>query len=347
MGLLKSTPKTTEPPPGWPSDSSLDFDGLLSSNLWIDQPWALRHIWKLRLTGKISGKRARQLKQFVREGYTVLDLDLDPAVYGEMDEAVERLWREKPSDVAYAYSGFLKRLSDGDEAERLPSYRVADFHTYSDAARSLFLQREIFDFLHLVFQEPAVATQSLYFEWGSGQPLHRDPVYVEMKPASHLLAAWIALEDIGPDCGPLVYVPGSHRLPYYQFRTGHHVFDFSSFGDADREAGEAWDREHFEAAGLKVEPLLCKRGQALIWHHSLLHGGSAPRDGNLTRKSFVVHYSTLSTMDEVRNSYLDPTLGEGAPPELMISRTLLEDGECRGYDSPLHAASQAPEGSGD
>ena len=28
------------------------------------------------------------------------------------------------------------------------------------------------------------------------------------------LAAWIAFEDTHPDSGPLIYYPGSHKLPY-------------------------------------------------------------------------------------------------------------------------------------
>jgi len=34
-------------------------------------------------------------------------------------------------------------------------------------------------------------------------------------PEGYLVGAWVAVEDIHPDSGPLVYYPGSHRLPYY------------------------------------------------------------------------------------------------------------------------------------
>ena len=30
-----------------------------------------------------------------------------------------------------------------------------------------------------------------------------------------LAAAWIAMEDIDPNSGPLVYYPKSHRLPHF------------------------------------------------------------------------------------------------------------------------------------
>jgi len=34
-------------------------------------------------------------------------------------------------------------------------------------------------------------------------------------PLGVLLGAWISLEDMTDDNGPLHYYPGSHKLPYY------------------------------------------------------------------------------------------------------------------------------------
>src|SRR6266516_4337125 len=77
-----------------------------------------------------------------------------------------------------------------------------------------------FRFVELIFGAPAIAFQSLYFEYGSQQGLHRDPMFVVTDPPSHLLASWVALEDITPDSGPLAYVPGSQHLPWYEFEPG-------------------------------------------------------------------------------------------------------------------------------
>ena len=33
-----------------------------------------------------------------------------------------------------------------------------------------------------------------------------------------MCGAWVALEDISADSGPLVYFPGSHRMPYLAAR---------------------------------------------------------------------------------------------------------------------------------
>ncbi len=325
-----------------PSDGPLNPDGQLASELWLDQPGAYRRIRKRRRKGEITPERAEQLRHFADRGYLILSLDLGDDVYAAIDEAVERLWRERPDDVAYAYHSLLTRFSDADPEHRKPSCRIADLHTYCDAARRLYLHPEIFEVIDLIFEQPSVATQSLYFEWGSQQGLHRDPVYVQMTPPSHLAAAWIALEDIGPDCGPLVYVPGSHRLPYYQFAPGRYLFDHALDGDDELKAAQAWDERHCRDAGLELETLTCKRGDVLIWHHSLLHGGSYPVDPPPTRKSFVVHFSTLASMPRVMNSYVRP----GADPEIFTSETILERDGCHGFDSPLHVHASQPAAAG-
>ena len=79
----------------------------------------------------------------------------------------------------------------------------------------------MFRMVELIYDQPAISFQSLYFEYGSQQALHRDPMFVVTDPPSHLLASWVALEDIAPDSGPLAYVPKSHRLPWFEFEPGH------------------------------------------------------------------------------------------------------------------------------
>lgn len=316
-----------------PRRGPLGPDGLLASDLWLDQPDAHRRIARRLRRGEIDAQQAESLRHFTDRGYLIFSPGFDPATYAAFDDAVERLWLDRPDDVAYAYHSPLTRFSDARPEHRRPSYRIADLHTFCDAALALYLDRRIFDVLELIFGEPAVATQSLYFEWGSQQSLHRDPMHVWMEPPSHLLAAWMALEDIGPHCGPLTYVPGSHRLPYYQFEPGRFVVYNTRDGPEDLAAAASWDRERCAAAGLRPEILTCRRGDILIWHHSLLHGGSPPENPLLTRKSFVVHYTTSATMKRVENGYLDPPAEDC---RYLVSERLLRRDGCRGFDSSLH-----------
>ncbi len=325
------------------SERVLTPEGRLPSDLWIDRPDAIGSIERLRATGRIDETQARNLGDYVEKGYCVLDLDLPEATLQSIDEDVERLWRERPRDVAVAYRGLLKPMSDADPAQdRRPSCRIADLHGSSEAALDLYLHPEVFRYLRLIFDEIPVATQSLYFQWGSQQQLHRDPVHVQMQPPSHLAAIWFALEDLAPGCGPLTYVPGSHRLPYYEIEPGEYRLDAYRHGDAEAEAMARFDLETCQRHGLEVHPFLGKRGQALLWHHSLLHGGSYPEDPELTRKSFVVHFTTMRQFERAAHTVMLPPRGGGdttPTPRPVASFEVLARDRCYGFESPLKVGS--------
>ena len=319
--------------------NALDSNGRLRSDLWIDQPSAAAEIERRRATGEISAGEADALEHLRTYGYCVVRPAFRASLSEDLLGDVERLWRDQPPDVAFAYQSLLTRFSGQDERARKPSCRIADLHAWSETARRLYLDGEIYRFVELAFGEPAIATQSLYFQWGSQQALHRDPMHVQMERPAHLLAAWVALEDILPGSGPLMYVPGSHLLPYYQFEPGNIVHDDRRDGVDGVLRAEAWDRDHCAAAGISAQPFLARKGDVLIWHHSLLHGGSTPTDPAQTRQSFVIHYSTRRHMHKVSNTYLDPfAAAPGEPPQrrVYVTDRILEAPGATGFDSPLH-----------
>jgi phytanoyl-CoA hydroxylase len=327
---------TAEAAPAGPLTSA----GLLASDLWVDRPDGLDRLAVWERQGEVDAAQAAALRRFVTDGYTTFDAGLPDSLFAELQADVDRAWREKPADLAWTREGPLRSFADADEGrDRGPSYRIADLHSHSPAARALFLWRPIFDYVERILGTAAVATQALYFEYGSQQPLHRDPVFVQTKPPSALVAAWIALEDIHPDSGPLVYVPGSHRLPYYQFAPGEHRFDHRRHGAAESAAMAAFDREQVATAGLPTRSLTCPRGEVLLWHHSLLHGGSVVADPHRTRKSFVVHFSTLADYKLRRQNLIERVPGEDGQPverqRIFETETVLAENGCHGFDSPL------------
>lgn len=310
-------------------------DGLLETDLWIDQPDAVERIASRESTGELTAEEAESLRRLVRDGYFVFRPAIPERVLDAVNEDADRVWREQPPYVAYAYRSRLRRFSGRDADNRKPSCRIADLHADSAAALALYLEPQIHRYVEICFGAPALATQSLYFEWGSQQALHRDPIHVQAEHPADLLAAWIALEDIAADSGPLMYVPGSHRLPYYQFEPGRYVHDFARDGEAGILAAQAFDDAQCRAAGLAAIPFLARRGEVLIWHHSLLHGGSVLENPQRTRKSFVVHFTRRDRWHEAANRYEDPW---GPPvPMRYATRRLLEAPGAAGCESPLWA----------
>ena len=48
--------------------------------------------------------------------------------------------------------------------------------------------------------------------------------------------------------------------------------------------------QKIEEQGLEKKIFLAKKGDLLIWHANLFHGGEAQKNKSLTRKSVVFHY---------------------------------------------------------
>jgi len=258
----------------------------------------------------ISRSEAENLRHFHEEGYLIVSLDVSASDAAAFDRDVDRLWKEKPQNVAFAYDSPPMRFSVADEKQqRRPRHRVHDMHSWSDTARRLYLDRILHRYAELILGEPAVATQSLYFEFGSQQALHRDSIVVPTPVFGSLLAAWIALEDIDPRSGPLAYVPRSHKLPFYEFAPGEYMFDGRRMGDREARAAMAFHDAECAKRGLQTKLFLPKRGEVLIWHSALLHGGGPVTDDTLTRKSFVVHYSSLN-QQKTRESAVAENGGE-------------------------------------
>jgi ectoine hydroxylase-related dioxygenase (phytanoyl-CoA dioxygenase family) len=109
-------------------------------------------------------------------------------------------------------------------------------------------------------------------------------------PFGNIIAVWIALEDITPENGPLHYYPGSHRLPYIVNSDYDNIGTKYSLGD--KTYGDYEDRiqEEIDSQKLTKQTFLAKKGDLLIWHANLLHGGEPLIDKNSTRKSMVFHY---------------------------------------------------------
>ncbi|MEM6792766.1 MAG: phytanoyl-CoA dioxygenase family protein [Acidobacteriota bacterium] len=305
----------------------------IPSSLWIDRPDALLRIEARLAAGEISSEHAEQLRFFAENGYCVFDLDLGDEVLGAVDADVDRLWRERPRDVAYAYDGPAGRLCHADEGrERRTRYRLHDIHSHAQSFRRLYLDRKIHRLIDLMLGEPSVAIQSLYFEYGSQQTLHRDAVVVPTQEHGHLMAAWIALEDIEPASGALVYVPGSHQMPCFETAPGRYMFDGSSMGAEVVERGLAWEAEQEARCGLEERVFAAKRGQVLIWHGALRHGGSPVTDESLTRKSFVVHFSSRRTYRERSLTLSEP---DGSHVVMGTEETLESAEGHRGFQNPM------------
>ena len=167
--------------------------------------------------------------------------------------------------------------------------RRQDAWKYNSQVRDLTFDQHVTQALADLYPgRKCVPFQTLNFCVGTQQALHSDTIHFNSYPAGGMCGVWVAMEDVHPDAGPLMIVPGSHKWPEETMQ---------SAGVTPSELNYRYYEYHIaglvERSGVKAEPALIKKGQALIWASNLIHGGSAIRDPKTTRISQVTHYFML------------------------------------------------------
>jgi len=245
----------------------------LETPLWLDSKDALRRARHIR-----DPEQRRHTINIINDGYTVLR-NLPSAAW--CDRVVE---------------DYYKYCAEEHAEARGKKSRIANFHIYSEAARTLLLDPQLMALLDVLFGYEAVLWTSLTFEYGTEQRLHRDSPHFDTRPPGFYFGVWTALEDIAAESGPLSFLPRGHRVPSEFDVKGMAKFLCSEYPDEPVNYNyllEAFDRDgeqQCEKAGLKPQSIELKKGEKLIWHHWMPHGGSRALNPELTRRSIVGHY---------------------------------------------------------
>jgi phytanoyl-CoA hydroxylase len=180
-------------------------------------------------------------------------------------------------------------LKDGRASFRYANKIMFAIHQ-SSILRSIGNDAQLRELLSSFLYGEAVLFQSINFLMGSEQATHSDSIHMTTFPLGGLLGVWIALEDIGEDNGPLHYYPGSHKLPYYLNSDYDNEGNLFLIGDKSYTAYEEMIQHKIKELGIKKEKFMAKKGDLLIWHANLFHGGEPHLNKNKTRKSMVFLY---------------------------------------------------------
>jgi len=212
-----------------------------------------------------------QLRGWSQRGYLILRGVFDDGEVDAIDAEVDRINRQGRVKLTHDNKlPFLNKLSP-----------VIERATHCE---------ELVRVLQFILDKEVVPFQTLNFIKGSGQRAHSDSIHMTTYPLGYLIAAWVALEDIHPDSGPLFYYPGSHRLPYLLNDEFENYSSILSLGNKKYRDYEDMTARIIETQHLQPEIFLPKKGDVLIWHANLIHGGMPVKDQRLTRKSMVIHY---------------------------------------------------------
>lgn len=217
----------------------------------------------------------RLAREFRQNGYAVLD-------FPDADFMARAACIRERLDPQYDWAGW--------RAGTKSSLRLQDAWETDPDVRVIAANPRILALLAALYGRRAFPFQTLNFPVGTQQHVHSDSVHFSSYPERFMCGVWVALEDIGPDQGPLVYYPGTHRWPIY---TNEHLGLNSAFLTADYsqypKMQQLW-RSLIEAEGVETKRFFARKGQALIWAANLLHGGDRQHNLSLTRWSQVTHY---------------------------------------------------------
>jgi phytanoyl-CoA hydroxylase len=259
--------------------------------LWIDRyDWLDRLALKHR-KGEISDDLSSAIFRFVRDGYLVISGAVSASVVDRVNQEIDRFWNSPPAGlmVETFEPDSAMRVIPPDVAVQVGRTKMLDLYSHSGPAREAIAAPKVTEFLSAIFEDQPKAFQSLTFWNGSQQAIHKDSAYVKIDSnPMHLAATWLALEDILPGTGELEYYIGSHRAPDFLFGGSNkwmesHPEEHSQFLQSLHEDAKALDQVKGSFLG--------KKGDVLVWHADLAHGGSPISQPSLTRKSLVTHFT--------------------------------------------------------
>jgi phytanoyl-CoA hydroxylase len=258
--------------------------------LWTDRRDAHEILDERRRLGRYSESEAERLAHYIDLGYVILPGATDPALIDEYLDYFDQSFANPPPGMMARCQG--QRLPLGpDLYDRIA--KVDCLHLFFPRAAELIFPQPVLEFLTDIYERPPVAFQTMTMRKGSEERLHIDTGPLTLTEPMTLTGSWIALEDVQPLSGEFEFVPGTHLLP----ETLHH-------GVAKGHDDDMVEHHHvltrtLELAaenGLETERFMAKKGDVLIWHGDLMHGGAKIQDPALTRKSMVAHCMPLGVM---------------------------------------------------
>jgi ectoine hydroxylase-related dioxygenase (phytanoyl-CoA dioxygenase family) len=258
--------------------------------LWIDRRDAHELLAGKLSRGEVTAKEAEALTHYIDHGYVIFPKAVGDEVIDAYLDLFERSWDEAPPSIYVLV-----------ERRELPISRefydkitkVGSLHCCFQRAAELIFPSVVLRFLTLIYDRPPVAFQTMTMRKGSEETLHIDTGPLTLTEPMTMAASWLALEDVRPGSGELEFVPGSHSVPEYlhpSMSKGHNN-DMTAYSEVlEQMKADCVDR------GFNVERFEAKKGDILIWHADLLHGGAKIEDPSSTRKSLVTHFMPLGVM---------------------------------------------------
>ena len=246
---------------------------------WIESPF----FCSLLDNSDLSEKEKIQCKKYNRDGYLIIDLDID-------QDHIDRIISDMKNSLHKDGTVF-----HADHFQYTNSKRIFQLWKNSKACAELTINKKILKTLNMLYGREAFPFSTINFFRGTNQPLHSDAIHFHSIPQLWMVGAWVALEDTSVKNGTLKIVPGSHKWKIWDYE-GLKLPHPDNIKDGEKENYREYENFLVQLVKEKgIEPISpdIKKGQVLIWSANLLHGGcnvEGVTDFSLSRFSQAQHY---------------------------------------------------------
>lgn len=196
--------------------------------------------------------------------------------------------------------------------------RVFEAWKTNDAVRTIAHWPYILEVIKTLTGEAAYPFQTINFDKGTNQRLHQDGVHFQTFPRGKMIGVWVALEDMDEENGTLMVVPRSHHAGYFEWqgmgfekqKVEHQYAAYAKYEDKIENFSMHLNGEETLPARELAKPVVCSKGDAIIWGLELFHGGWPIKDEERTRHSQVTHYFLEGARSGWAPMFSDPTKGD-------------------------------------
>jgi hypothetical protein len=252
--------------------TNVDFKDHEGEPPWLDQQDSKEALPKSEAFQGLGKEIQAAILDWSDKGYAIIPNFFSEEEVGSINKEIQGILDAQKADWKANHTKIMFAVRQSAALERIVNSRRIQ------AILGLLLGKEVSLF------------QSINFLEGSQQATHSDSIHMTTFPLGYLIAVWIALEDIQVGSGVLHYYPGSHKLPYILTpdfeHGGNRLFlGADAYPKYEKKVGEVLASEDFEK-----HEFLARKGDILIWHANLLHGGNPITVPGCSRKSMVLHY---------------------------------------------------------
>jgi phytanoyl-CoA hydroxylase len=204
---------------------------------------------------------------------------------------IDRLLQRYQQEIVPSKYPFFRQNTDRYEVNKLTprgyvQQSFLDIHDYkkhpefSRYAKDIYTSREMrqaltevtgFDSFRLM--------QTMLFDANTETPAHQDCWYLDSVPNGHLLAVWIALEDIDERAGRFFVIPSSQHVNLHQ-----------GMAESEHKAWLAKMKNYMAEHADQVHAPPLNKGDVLFWNSRTIHGSLPTKDPSFSRKSLTAHY---------------------------------------------------------